>query len=106
MIESVLEEIKIAEAKALSIRTEADDYALQKNKDAEALSVALKKEAEAKIKSLKKARKEALIIKERDLYDGVIAAAKKDSDALYNSLSSKIDVLSDEIVGKVLNGDC
>ncbi len=106
MIEQVLEEITIAEKKAAEIRLSADEYATRKNKEAEEKSDSILKEAEASIKELKKERKQATAIKVEKLYAEVLLVAKNDADALYSSLSQKINKLSDEIVGKVINGNC
>lgn len=106
MIELVLEEIKLAEKKASDIRIEGDNYATAKNKEAETLSANIQREAELKVKELKKSYKEALVQKEASLYNEVILSAQRDAEALYSSLSSKIDETADEIVGKVFNGDC
>ncbi len=106
MIEQVLEEITIAEKKAAEIRLAADEYATRKNKEAEEKCDSILKEAEASIKELKKERKQATAIKVEKLYAEVLLVAKNDADALYSSLSQKINKLSDEIVGKVINGNC
>lgn len=106
MIELVLEEIKLAEKKASDIRAEGDSYVASKNKEAEALSSDIQRETELKVKELKKIYKENLTAKENALYEEAILSAKRDAEALYSSLSSKINEIADEIVGKVLNGDC
>ncbi len=106
MIEQVLEEIKLAEEKAAEIRLSANEYATQKSKEAEEKCDSLLKQAEASVKELKKEYKVSTAKKVEKLYAEIIATAKNDSDALYNSLLQKINELSDEIVGKVINGDC
>ncbi len=106
MIEQVLEEITKAEKKAAEIRLSADEYATRKNKEAEEKCDSILKEAEASVKELKKEYKQTTAVKVEKLYAEVLEVAKNDSDALYNSLSQKINKLSDEIVGKVINGDC
>lgn len=106
MIEQVLEEIKLAEEKAAEIKKAADDYASAKNKEAEETANNLLKNAEETVKSMKKEYKAKTVLKENELYKEVLQAAKRDSDALYGSLTSKIDKLADEIAGKVINGNC
>lgn len=106
MLEQVLEEIKLAEEIAATVRREADEYAAAKNKDAEAFAANSLKQAEETAKNMKKEYKASILREEDKLYNEVLSSAKNDSDALYNSLTEKINALSDEIVGKVLNGDC
>lgn len=106
MLEQVLQEIKVAEKKAEEIRVIADSYALQKNKEAEALADQIKQQNEAEIKSLKARYKEDTNKKADVLYDGVLEKARVDADALYQTKQPQINKLADEIVGKVLNGDC
>lgn len=106
MLEQVLEEIKIVESKADETRKFADDYASTKNKEAEETANALIKNAEETVKAMKKEYKATTAVKENELYAEVLQAAKNDSEALYASLTSKIDGLANEIVGKVINGDC
>lgn len=106
MLEQVLEEIKSAEEKAAAVRREADEYAAAKNKDAEAFAADSLKQAEEAVKNMKKEYKARILREEGRLYKEVLSAAKNDSDALYNSLTEKINALSDEIAGKVVNGDC
>ena len=106
MIEQVLEEIKQAEEKALKIRTEADERVAFINKQAEESSARILSDAEEAVKAKKALYKVRTAEKVDKLYNEVIDSANRDVEALYNSKTAKIEELANEMVGKVLNGDC
>lgn len=106
MIETVMEEIKLAEGKSLQMRTDADNYAAAKAKASEEESARIFAEYEERAKRLKKESKQRTAKKVEEQYNGVLSTAAADADALYGGLGKKIDELSDEVAGKILNGDC
>ncbi len=106
MIEQVLEEIKQAEQKAENIRFEADSLASSIGKQAEEKSSSILSCAEETVKKEKALSKARTAEKSEKLYNEIIAAAKIDVEALYNSKTAIIEKLAEEIVGKVINGDC
>lgn len=106
MIDQVLTEIKLAEEKATEIRQKADEEAKQINKQGETEASLIVTAAEEKAKEIKKEYKLKTAQKVDKLYAEVLKDAEEDSDALFQSLQAKINQLSDEVLKKVLNGDC
>lgn len=106
MIEQVLEEIKQAENKASEIKSQADDLVTEIGKKAEEKVSSVLADAEDTVKREKALGKVRTAKSVEKLYDEIIATAKADVETLYNSKTADINELADEMVGKVINGDC
>ena len=106
MIDQVLQEIKLAEEKAASIRAEADGFKAEKAVQQEEDCTKILSDAQKRAKEIRLEAKQGALKDADAMYDEAMALANGGVQALLKEAQPKIEELSAWLLEKVLNGNC
>ena len=106
MIEEVLNEIRDAELKAEQIKLAGEEEAKKIIAEGEKEALDIRNETEKNIKVMRTNGLYQAELTAGGNYDKTMADGKAESEKLKKDLSEKVDELSDEVFGRILDGSC